>query len=69
MANFKRKGPKSTRSGCLLCKPHKRQGARLAQRQTFGETRKLEVGTERMREILAVTGSAIDLPSGGLNLS
>ncbi len=22
----KRKGPKSTRSGCLLCKPHKRQG-------------------------------------------
>ncbi len=28
MANFKRKGPKSTRSGCLLCKPHKRQGAK-----------------------------------------
>jgi hypothetical protein len=24
----KRKGPKSTRSGCLLCKPHKRQGVR-----------------------------------------
>jgi hypothetical protein len=24
--NHKRKGPKSTRSGCLLCKPHKRQG-------------------------------------------
>lgn len=22
----KRKGPKSTRAGCLLCKPHKRQG-------------------------------------------
>lgn len=28
MANFKRKGPKSTRAGCLLCKPHKRQGAK-----------------------------------------
>ena len=26
--NYKRKGPKSTRSGCLLCKPHKRQGNR-----------------------------------------
>jgi hypothetical protein len=26
--NFKRKGPKSTRSGCMLCKPHKRQGNR-----------------------------------------
>ena len=25
--HHKRKGPKSTRSGCLLCKPHKRQGA------------------------------------------
>jgi hypothetical protein len=26
MANHKRKGPKSTRSGCLLCKPWKAQG-------------------------------------------
>lgn len=24
--HHKRKGPKSTRAGCLLCKPHKRQG-------------------------------------------
>jgi len=24
----KRQGPKSTRAGCLLCKPHKRQGNR-----------------------------------------
>lgn len=24
--NHKRKGPKSTRSGCLMCKPHKHQG-------------------------------------------
>lgn len=24
--HFKRKGPKSTRAGCLLCKPYKRQG-------------------------------------------
>ena len=27
MANFKRKGPKSTRAGCLMCKPHKHQGS------------------------------------------
>lgn len=26
--HHKRKGPKSTRRGCLLCKPHKRQGVR-----------------------------------------
>lgn len=26
--HFKRKGPKSTRAGCLLCKPHKRQGCK-----------------------------------------
>jgi hypothetical protein len=31
--HHKRKGPKSTRAGCLLCKPHKRQGAPRADRQ------------------------------------
>ena len=25
--HHKRKGPKSTRAGCLLCKPQKRQGS------------------------------------------
>jgi hypothetical protein len=33
MANHKRSGPKSTRAGCLLCKPHKRQGVRAPRRQ------------------------------------
>ncbi len=28
MAHFKRNRPKSARAGCLLCKPHKRQGAK-----------------------------------------
>jgi len=28
MAHHKRGKPKSSRSGCLLCKPHKRQGCR-----------------------------------------
>ncbi len=31
--NHKRKGPKSTRAGCLLCKPHKRQGVDAPTRQ------------------------------------
>ena len=31
--HHKRKGPKSTRAGCLMCKPHKRQGAPLKDRQ------------------------------------
>ena len=26
--NHKRRRPKSTRTGCMLCKPHKRQGVR-----------------------------------------
>lgn len=29
----KRKGPKSARSGCLMCKPHKRQGVVAPTRQ------------------------------------
>ena len=33
MAHHKRKGPKSTRDGCLLCKPHKRQGVDSPKRQ------------------------------------
>ena len=33
MMHHKRKGPKSTRAGCLLCKPHKRQGTPLKDRQ------------------------------------
>jgi hypothetical protein len=30
--NHKRKKPKSGRAGCLLCKPHKRQGSCLHER-------------------------------------
>jgi hypothetical protein len=54
MANHKRKGPKSTRAGCLLCKPYKRQGTAMAQRQTFGETRKLRVAAEKIAETTSV---------------
>ena len=30
--NFKRKGPKSTRAGCLLCKPQKHQAEKHVDR-------------------------------------
>lgn len=39
MANHKRKGPKSTRAGCLFCKPHKRQGCKVP---PANELRKLQ---------------------------
>lgn len=39
--HFKRKGPKSTRAGCLLCKPHKRQGAPKSERQRHSVNRRL----------------------------
>ena len=40
MAHHKRKKPKSTRAGCLLCKPHKRQGAPKADRRRFADRRR-----------------------------
>ena len=42
MAHHKRKGPKSTRSGCLLCKPYKRQGSNLSQRQRHSVNRRMQ---------------------------
>lgn len=37
--HHKRTGPKSTRAGCLLCKPHKHQGAlqKLRQRHSVSK--------------------------------
>lgn len=40
MAHHKRKGPKSTRSGCLLCKPHKRQGGKHTHKAREAAVRK-----------------------------
>ncbi len=50
MAHHKRKGPKSTRAGCLLCKPHKRQGAPRKDRQKFSETRALKAAETAVEE-------------------
>lgn len=49
--NHKRKGPKSTRAGCLLCKPHKRQGAPKSERQRYSQTRRLKVCAEKIVDI------------------
>jgi len=48
MAHYKRKGPKSTRAGCLLCKPHKRQGHKRTERARFNQYRKDKVAAEKI---------------------
>ena len=55
MANFKRKGPKSTRAGCLMCKPHKRQGQKLLVRLRFNEIRRLRAAQEQLLDLNAPT--------------
>lgn len=39
--HHKRKKPKSSRSGCLMCKPHKRQGSCLKHRQPHSVNRQI----------------------------
>lgn len=46
--HFKRKGPKSTRAGCLMCKPQKRQGAKRADRQRHSVNKRILDGREQL---------------------
>ncbi len=48
MAHHKRRGPKSTRSGCLLCKPHKHQSESRLTRQ---ELRARVDATEQISDV------------------
>ncbi len=48
--NFKRKRPKSTRAGCLLCKPHKRQGSCLHQRDKPSDRLRKAIADDKIRE-------------------
>lgn len=48
--HHKRKGPKSTRAGCLLCKPHKRQGAALPHRQRHSVNRQLLAARQQIAD-------------------
>ena len=50
MAHHKRKGPKSTRAGCLLCKPFKRQGAPKKGRQAFSLWRRIRAMERDLKE-------------------
>ncbi len=43
MANFKRRRPKNARAGCLLCHPHKANGAPPAWQYTVAELAGLAV--------------------------
>lgn len=47
--HHKRKRPKSTRAGCLLCKPHKRQGSCLLHRDKFSVIRRHEDAKQQLR--------------------
>lgn len=42
MANHKRGKPKSSRAGCLLCNPQKRQGSPLEDRQRASQLRLMQ---------------------------
>lgn len=56
MAHHKRTGPKSTRAGCLLCKPQKRQGAPKNTRKKISTT--YDMLTEAADNIIAERGAS-----------
>jgi len=41
MAHHRRKRPKNARAGCLLCHPHKINGARPVDQYRIGEVRRM----------------------------
>lgn len=54
MAHHKRGRPKSVRAGCLLCKPHKGNGAKARHcNQTSQEKRARLAFGEQLRECVA----------------
>jgi hypothetical protein len=60
--NFKRKRPKNARAGCLLCKPHKANGACPAHKDMrFGNRRRYESGREQLRCASATSNAPLTL--------
>lgn len=47
--HHKRGKPKSSRSGCLMCKPHKRQGSCLHDRDKFSDRVRKEAAQDQVR--------------------
>lgn len=54
--HHKRKRPKSTRAGCLLCKPQKRQGSCLHERLKWSDRVRATAAKDQLRFLPA--GSA-----------
>lgn len=52
MAHHKRRRPKRQRAGCMLCKPHKRNGSNLADRNTTSLRRRLQDSVPKLIEQL-----------------
>lgn len=48
--HHKRKKSKSSRAGCLFCKPHKRQGSKRSERLNGGNLRRLSAANAKMYE-------------------
>ena len=48
--HHKRKKPKSTRAGCLLCKPHKRQGSCRHERAKPSDRVRLTAAAHQVRQ-------------------
>ena len=46
--HFKRKRPKSGRAGCLLCKPHKRQGSCRRERAKPSDRKRAAAAAEQV---------------------
>ena len=60
--HFRRKRPKNARAGCLLCKPHKANGACPAHRDMrFGNRRRYESGSDPLR--CAALNDPVDQPA------
>ena len=56
MANHKRRRPKNRRAGCLLCKPHKANGAKRRRRSLRKQIlRALASWSEQIAEVQGAT--------------
>jgi hypothetical protein len=68
MANHKRGKPKNQRAGCLMCKPHKANGAKGVETpQELKNTPKLEEGLEEHEDDVVESVLAQCCPCGDEN--
>ncbi len=65
--HHKRKGPKSTRAGCLMCKPHKRQGAPRKSRMRHSALKAVAAYAADGRSEASRSGNANDRWTSGFD--